>query len=66
LTYLSGAIEAPEIKARVVEIREGTEAAFVNRKRKYRSQVMIFTHHRHLIDVARATLGEQGLAIHTL
>lgn len=29
-------------------------------------QVMIFTHHRHLIDVARTTLGERGLAIHNL
>ena len=29
-------------------------------------QVMIFTHHRHLIDVARATLGDQALAVHTL
>lgn len=33
--YTSGAIESPEIKARVVEILEGTEPAFVNRKRKY-------------------------------
>ena len=29
-------------------------------------QVMIFTHHRHLIDVARAALGEQALAVHSL
>ncbi len=29
-------------------------------------QVMIFTHHRHLIDVARAALGEQSLAVHSL
>ena len=29
-------------------------------------QVMIFTHHRHLIDVARATLGDQALAVHAL
>ena len=29
-------------------------------------QVMIFTHHHHLIDVARAALGEQGLAVHSL
>ncbi|MBA2487683.1 MAG: AAA family ATPase [Nitrospira sp.] len=29
-------------------------------------QVMIFTHHRHLIDVARATLGEHAFAAHTL
>ncbi len=29
-------------------------------------QVMIFTHHRHLVDVARSTLGEPGLAIHSL
>ncbi len=34
-SYLSGAIESPEIKARVIEILEGTEPAFVNRKRKY-------------------------------
>lgn len=33
--YISGAIESPEIKTRVVEILEGTEPAFVNRKRKY-------------------------------
>lgn len=33
--YISGAIESSEIKARVVEILEGTEPAFVNRKRKY-------------------------------
>jgi uncharacterized protein YhaN len=30
------------------------------------SQVMIFTHHHHLIDVARAALGAQALAIHNL
>jgi uncharacterized protein YhaN len=29
-------------------------------------QVMIFTHHRHLVDLARAALGDQGLAVHTL
>jgi len=29
-------------------------------------QVMIFTHHRHLIDVARAALGDQVLAVHSL
>lgn len=29
-------------------------------------QVMIFTHHRHLIDVAREALGDQALAIHSL
>ena len=34
-SYLSGAIESPEIKARVIEILEGTEPAFTNRKRKY-------------------------------
>jgi len=34
-SYLSGAIESPEIKARVIEILEGTEPAFVNRKQKY-------------------------------
>lgn len=30
------------------------------------SQVMLFTLHRHLIDVARAAVGEQGLAVHSL
>jgi uncharacterized protein YhaN len=29
-------------------------------------QVMVFTHHRHLIDVARATLGEDAFVSHTL
>ena len=29
-------------------------------------QVMIFTHHRHLVDLARATLGERALVIHHL
>lgn len=29
-------------------------------------QVMLFTHHRHLIDLAQATLGEQGVAAHRL
>jgi len=29
-------------------------------------QVMVFTHHRHLIDVARAALDEQVLAVHSL
>ena len=29
-------------------------------------QVMIFTHHRHLIDVAGAALGDQALAVHSL
>jgi hypothetical protein len=33
--YVSGAIESPVIKAIVVEILEGTEPAFKNRKRKY-------------------------------
>ncbi|WP_326838399.1 AAA family ATPase [Herminiimonas contaminans] len=33
--YVSGGIESPAIKARVVEILEGTEPAFTNRKRKY-------------------------------
>lgn len=33
--YVSGAIESPVIKARVVEILEGTEPAFKNRKQKY-------------------------------
>lgn len=36
--YESGAIERPEIKARVVEILEGTEPAFKNRQNKYRLQ----------------------------
>lgn len=34
-TYVSGGIESPVIKARVVEILEGTEPAFKNRKLKY-------------------------------
>ncbi len=29
-------------------------------------QVLLFTHHRHLLDVARATLGEDVLAVHRL
>ena len=29
-------------------------------------RVMIFTHHRHLIDVARAALGDEVLAVHSL
>ena len=29
-------------------------------------QVMIFTHHRHLIDVAQAALGDHALAVHSL
>ncbi len=29
-------------------------------------QVMLFTHHRHLIDVARAALPDQTLAVHSL
>jgi hypothetical protein len=33
--YTSGGIESPEIKSRVVEILEGTEPAFKNRKKKY-------------------------------
>lgn len=33
--YISGGIESPEIKARVIEILEGTEPAFRNRKEKY-------------------------------
>ncbi|WP_143432990.1 TrlF family AAA-like ATPase [Herbaspirillum camelliae] len=33
--YISGGIESPLIKAKVVEILEGTEPAFKNRKRKY-------------------------------
>lgn len=33
--YVSGAIESPVIKNTVVEILEGTEPAFKNRKRKY-------------------------------
>lgn len=35
LSYESGAIEAPAVKARVVEILEGTQPAFDNRKLKY-------------------------------
>lgn len=34
-SYISGAIESPIIKAKVVEILEGTEPAFKNRKQKY-------------------------------
>jgi len=34
-SYVSGAIESPEVKGRVIEILEGTEPAFVNRQRKY-------------------------------
>jgi ABC-type lipoprotein export system ATPase subunit len=33
--YISGGIESPVIKAKVVEILEGTEPAFKNRKQKY-------------------------------
>ena len=33
--YISGGIESPVIKARVIEILEGTEPAFRNRKEKY-------------------------------
>jgi ABC-type lipoprotein export system ATPase subunit len=33
--YVSGGIESPDIKAKVVEILEGTEPAFKNRKQKY-------------------------------
>lgn len=33
--YVAGAVESPEIKKCVVEILEGTEPAFKNRKRKY-------------------------------
>lgn len=33
--YISGGIESPEIRAKVVEILEGTEPAFKNRKQKY-------------------------------
>ena len=29
-------------------------------------QVMLFTHHRHLIDLARDSLDEQSLAVHRL
>jgi ABC-type lipoprotein export system ATPase subunit len=35
-TYESGGIEHPEIRAKVVEILEGTEPAFKNRQTKYR------------------------------
>lgn len=34
-SYISGGIESPIIKAKVVEILEGTEPAFKNRKQKY-------------------------------
>jgi ABC-type lipoprotein export system ATPase subunit len=34
-SYISGGIESPIIKSTVVEILEGTEPAFKNRKRKY-------------------------------
>lgn len=34
-SYISGGIESPAIKARVIEILEGTEPAFKNRKEKY-------------------------------
>lgn len=33
--YISGAVESPEIKKCVIEILEGTEPAFINRKQKY-------------------------------
>jgi len=36
--YEAGAIENPSIRARVVEILEGTEPAFKNRQGKYRLQ----------------------------
>ncbi|MBI4756158.1 MAG: AAA family ATPase [Betaproteobacteria bacterium] len=29
-------------------------------------QVMLFTHHRHLVDLARAELGDQSIGIHSL
>ena len=29
-------------------------------------QVMIFTHHRHLMDLVQVTVGEQGLVTHAL
>ncbi len=35
-TYEAGALESEEIKARVVDILEGTEPAFKNRQLKYR------------------------------
>ena len=31
-----------------------------------RGQVLLFTHHRHLIEVARATLGDDALVTHSL
>ena len=31
-----------------------------------RGQVLLFTHHRHLIEVARATLGDDALVMHSL
>jgi hypothetical protein len=33
--YISGGIESPTVKAKVIEILEGTEPAFMNRKQKY-------------------------------
>ncbi len=35
-SYDSGAIENPKIRARVVEVLEGTAPAFINRQRKYK------------------------------
>ena len=35
-TYVSGAIESPQIRSLVITILEGTEPAFVNHQRKYR------------------------------
>jgi ABC-type lipoprotein export system ATPase subunit len=34
-SYVSGGIESPEIKERVIKILEGTQPAFVNRQQKY-------------------------------
>ncbi len=34
-TYVSGAIESPDIRSLVITILEGTQPAFVNRQKKY-------------------------------
>jgi len=39
MTYESGAIENPEINSIVLDILEGTEPAFINRRDKYMPQV---------------------------
>jgi hypothetical protein len=35
MEYVSGAIENPEINAKIVDILEGTKPAFNNRRAKY-------------------------------